>query len=458
MAIIHFINRKASQTADGMKFVLRYTMQDSKTIADDGIKYVSGVNCTPLSSYTEFNNTKRLYGKTDKRLYYHFVQSFSVDDNISPKTAHEIALRFISESDKFEGYETVVSTHCDRDHIHTHFVMNSVNADTGKKFHISENEINMLMRLSDNICREYGYSVIEQRQEDREKPMSDREYRSAEKGQSWKIQLEAVICNAMKTAVSKEHFISLMEAEGYGVKWTDERANITYTTPEGKACRDKKLHYTKFQKENMTNEFLYRTQITAEFYSRGTEKSWRRRKGAAVRSRDRTELASDDIYAKNADRVAERYSGNATDTHNSRTTARVSESAVKGADRMHGEDTNSHRTVSGQDGKLGEGLETEHRGNGKNLGETGWEYERELFTESLYAEGEYRGYDESVYEPNVLGVADTDSGAPTIGTDTAYLIGNLGNIIDEDAPVEDCTTIKHPTEHKKKNGHVMGGM
>ena len=113
-----------------------------------------GVNCTPQSAYTEFNNTKRLYDKNDGRLYYHFVQSFSVDENISPQTAHEIALRFAEETQKFNGFEIVVSTHCDRNHIHSHFVMNSVNADTGKKFHISEKEVEMLMKISDNICRD----------------------------------------------------------------------------------------------------------------------------------------------------------------------------------------------------------------------------------------------------------------------------------------------------------------
>ena len=232
-----------------MLFVLRYTMQDKKTVGDDGQKHVSGVNCTPISAYTEFNNTKKLYNKTDGRLYYHFVQSFSVNENISPQTAHEIALRFAEESNLFHEYEIVVSTHLDRDHIHSHFVMNSVNAETGKKFHINEKDIQELMKISDNICLEYGLSVIEPTpKSQRAKPMSDREYRSAEKGQSWKIRLEATISNAMEIASTKEHFIMLMEAEGYGVKWTDTRKNITYTTPEGKSCRDNKLHYKKIFK------------------------------------------------------------------------------------------------------------------------------------------------------------------------------------------------------------------
>lgn len=82
------------------------------------------------------------------------MQSFPVGENITPETAHEIALRFASESDKLKGFEIVVSTHCDRDHIHSHFVMNSVNAETGKKFHISENEVEQLMKESDRIIRE----------------------------------------------------------------------------------------------------------------------------------------------------------------------------------------------------------------------------------------------------------------------------------------------------------------
>ena len=76
MAIVHFVNYKKPQTEGGMLYVLRYTMQDKKTVASDGKKYVTGVNCTPQSDYTEFNNTKKLFGKIDGRLFYHFVQSF----------------------------------------------------------------------------------------------------------------------------------------------------------------------------------------------------------------------------------------------------------------------------------------------------------------------------------------------------------------------------------------------
>mgnify|MGYP003197096082 CR=1 FL=1 len=459
MAIIHFINRPKSQTSDGLFFVLRYTMQDKKTVTEDGVKYVSGVNCTLQSAYTEFYNTKKLFGKTEGRQYYHFVQSFSVNENISPQTAHEIALRFAEETEKFKGFEIVVSTHCDRDHIHSHFVMNSVNSDTGKKFHITEREIEMLMQASDNICREYGLSVIEPKpKSERAKPMSDREYRSAVKGESWKIQLEAVISNAMKTAASREHFIWLLESEGYKVKWTDARKNITYTTPDGKLCRDSKLHLQKFLKENMEYEFKIRQEICRRINYTGTETADRGRYRNPLRGGDRAELVGTDIYAESADRTAERDSGNPAYAYDKRGTENVYGQAVESADAVHRADQRNDRTVSDCNRNIGGGTDGEYQSADNGYRETGWENERELFEQSLYASQYGGGQVGAAHEQTVLDISDTFSGTHSIGTDTAYLIGNLSNIIDEDASVEDCTTKYYPAERKKNHGPVMGGM
>jgi len=459
MAIVHFVNYKKPQTEGGMLYVLRYTMQDKKTVASDAKKYVTGVNCTPQSAYTEFNNTKKLFGKIDGRLFYHFVQSFSVEENISPETAHEIALRFAQETEKFRGFEIVVSTHCDRDHIHSHFIMNSVNAESGKKFHITEREIEMLMQASDKICREYDLSILNPKpSSERVKSMSDREYRSAEKGESWKIRLEAVISNAMQTAVSKEHFIMLMEAEGYGVKWTDSRKNITYTTPDGKACRDSKLHYQKFLKESMENEFCYRAQITARFYNQNTTAAHRRRKGSYLRVGDRDELVGTDIYAEIANRTAERYSGNPTYAYEKRGTENVYGQAVESADAVHRADQRNDRTVSDSDGNIGGETDGEYRAADNGYRETGWENKRELFEQSLYASQYGGGQIGETHEQTVLDIPDTFGDTLDIGIGSAYLVGNLSNIIDEDTPVEDCTTKYYPAERKKNHGPVMGGI
>lgn len=455
MAIIHFINRPKSQTSNGLFFVLRYTMQDKKTVTEDGVKYVSGVNCTPQSAYTEFNNTKKLFGKTEGRQYYHFVQSFSVDENISPETAHEIALRFAQETEKFKGFEIVVSTHCDRDHIHSHFVMNSVNSETGKKFHITEREIEMLMRVSDNICREYGLSVIEPKpKSERAKPMSDREYRSAVKGQSWKIQLEAVISNAMKTAASREHFIWLLESEGHKVKWTDTRKNITYTTPEGKLCRDSKLHLQKFLKENMEYEFKIRQEICRRINYTGTKTADSGGYSNPLRVGDRDELESFDIRTEFSDRDIKFNYRDFTDPCDQEGNDGLYESAVEGADGIYRGDQSGDRGISGVYDDDGGEYVCGNTGNPYRYRETGWESERGVFEQALFGGGS----DAEAYGQNVLGIPDTFGDTLDIGIGAAYLFGNLSNIIDEETPVEDCTTKYYPAERKKNHGPVMGGM
>ena len=91
--------------------------------------------------------------------------------------------------------------------------------------------------------------------------MGTREYRSAAKGESWKFRLMNTIDQCMRYAATKDEFISLMESEGYQVRWTDSRKSITYPTPEGMKCRDDRLHDVKYMKEVMEDEFRIRTEI-----------------------------------------------------------------------------------------------------------------------------------------------------------------------------------------------------
>ena len=457
MAIVHFINSKSKQTAKGMAYVLRYTTQESKTIDENGIKLVTGINCTADSAYTEFCNTKTLFGKSDGRQYYHFVQSFGVDENITPQMAHEIALRFASETEKFKGFEIVVSTHCDRDHIHSHFVMNSVNAENGKKFHISENEFEELMNQSDKLCIEYGLSVVPKTTgKPKSKNMSDREYRSAVKRESWKLRLEATIANAMTIAKSKEHFIMLMEFEGYKVSWSDSRKYITYTTPDGNKCRDIKLFDNKFLKESMENEFTIRTKITSGFAYRGTAGSENRRDLCTLRIYNGTELEGFDSGAQ--------HSGEGTSGHRGEASVACYPTAV---DRKHAVTSgNTYKSYSeSEDGDLSVQFKSSgtYRGNEEitgeisdGYGETGWENERTVFTESLIREAEAQETHSETYAHS----SDTHSASHSLGADTAFLIGALSGIVEEDESEYDepcCYVVERKDKHKNR-GPSMGGM
>ena len=256
---------------------------------------------------------------------------------------------------------------------------------------------------------------------------------------------------------SKGHW-SYVGSSEYGVKWTDTRKNITYTTPEGKACRDSKLHLTKFLKESMEYEFIYRAQITAKFNNRNARADYRSRNRTSLRSGDRAELESNDIYAEIADRFAEGDSGYPAYADDRERTESIYGSAAECDDTVHRADQRSGRTVSDGDGSIGGGTDREYQSTDSGYRETGWENERELFEQHLYALQYGGGQAGEAYEQTVLDISDSFGGTHSVGTDAAYLIGDISNMIDEDAPVEDCTTMHQPRRQKKNTGPVMGGM
>lgn len=267
MAIVHFVNyKRGTQSRAAMRGVMLYVMQEKKT-AWEGVPLVSGINCQPQSVYDDFLNTKLLYHKDGGVMFYHMVQSFPKGAEVDPRQAHEAARRL---AEYFNGCEVLVCTHVDREHIHSHCVINSVNFETGKKLHMAKEQIQELMRRNDAICQEMGLPVFDAPTQ-QARGMSGAEYHTALRGQSWKLRLMNTIDECMKYAADKDAFVSLMESEGYAVCWESSRKYITYTTPDGMKCRDNKLHEEKYCKEAMEHEFRIRAELVKRKLRRAEE-------------------------------------------------------------------------------------------------------------------------------------------------------------------------------------------
>ena len=255
MATVTYI-RESKQSISAMKGVIDYCCQDKKVYDEiSNQRLVIGINCDGENAFKEFMATKKSYGKTDGMNFYQYVQSFSPEENITPHQAHEIAIEFAEKA--WTGYEVLVATHCDAQHIHSHFVINSVSFENGKKLRQNPNTLKSLRVLSDEICRQHNLSTLVPYNKDGIK-ISTREYRTAVKGQSWKFKLMNDIDKAMNISGSKEDFINAMSIMGYSVTWTDDRKYITYQCPNKMKCRDIKLHNYKYLKGSMENEFRYR--------------------------------------------------------------------------------------------------------------------------------------------------------------------------------------------------------
>ena len=259
------------QNRFAMRAVINYCQQEYKTFDNKSKRQlISGVNCDGANSFREFMATKKVYGKDNGFFFYHYAQSFSPKEKITPEQAHEIALEFAEKA--WSGHEVLVATHCDREHIHSHFVINSVGFESGKKLRQSPSTLKQLRKLSDEICIAHGLSVLQPYQGGKNS-MSSREYRARLRGNSWKEKLAKDIDTAMSYSGSKDEFIRNMSILGYHMTWTDTRKNITFQCPNGKKCCDDKLHDNKYLKESIESELLQREFPDGEKLPTGWETS-----------------------------------------------------------------------------------------------------------------------------------------------------------------------------------------
>lgn len=255
MATVNFISY-SHQSRTVLSRVTAYVMQGQKTAEGE---WVSGQNCLPQLAAREFTATREAYRKDSPVWFYHYTQSFHPREPVTPALAHRIAKEFASQA--WPDSEVLIATHVDAAHIHSHFLVNAVCHESGKMLRQGPNTLRQLRQLSDGLCMKYGLSVLPQKQKQTAQGMGTREYRSAERGQSWKFRLMNTIDDCMCYAKTKAEFMTLMKSEGYDIRWTGSRKNITYTTPDGNKCRDSKLHDNKYLKEAMELEFAIRAEL-----------------------------------------------------------------------------------------------------------------------------------------------------------------------------------------------------
>ncbi len=410
-----------------MKSVMRYVSQMSKTLWD-GQQLVSGIGCQPETAFDEFLSTKLLHHKEGGVMFYHMVQSFPKGANIDPRTAHEAARRLAGY---FEGCEVLVCTHTDREHIHSHCIINSVNFETGKKLHMADEQIQALRARNDQICEKLGLPKFQKNEQRQSGGMSNAEYYPAAKGESWKLELMRVIDECMRYAASREEFLALLRSEGYDAAWTGSRKNITYTTPDGRKCRDSKLHMTKYLKENMEAEFGYRT-----------ENDNTRTVDAAQKADGRGTTA-----------------GTQRDGHGAELerAARNAGQAVPAADAVR------HGPENASDESRSAGISDQDANERRKFRETGWEPEREVFFQLQGADREYEAlpnrdperYEEAAFE---YGAGDAEENPDVrvdfdYGSDLVRDAVRLGRAVEQmtdDAPTRDGTTMPPHIDSKRR--------
>ncbi len=206
MAVTKILARKGRLDI-GINYVLNGDKTEERVLT-------AHLNCDPGRECRQMLDTKRAVGKTDGVQYYHMIQSFKPGE-ITPELALEIAKEFTQEH--LPGYETVIGVHVDREHIHAHILFNSVNADTGEKYHSNaQSYYSQIRGISDRLCREHGLSVIMQGES--AKAVSYIEWLRQSRGQpTFRSMLEADLRTAIQDANDLGHFFLLMEHKGWEI-------------------------------------------------------------------------------------------------------------------------------------------------------------------------------------------------------------------------------------------------
>ena len=202
--------------------VIRYAVNSEKTQEkgnEDGTplhRFVSGINCSPATARDEMLAVKKRFGKKDGTVAYHGYQSFAPGE-ATPELAHEIGVKLATRL-WGDRYQVIVATHLDKEnHLHNHFVLNTVSFVDGIKYHRTKKDYHDMQTVSDELCREYRLSVIENPQYGKAKQYG--EWRAEqEQRPTWRGLIRADMDEAIRQSMTERQFFDNLRKKGYEVK------------------------------------------------------------------------------------------------------------------------------------------------------------------------------------------------------------------------------------------------
>lgn len=234
--------------------VMEYAADELKT---ERCEYVHGINCRPDNAIRVFNETRKRWGRAkDKRVCYHGYQSFNTDE-VDAKAAHEIGIE-LAERLWGDRFEVIVATHCNTGHYHNHFLLNAVSFVDGRKYCNYKADYEQVRKVSDEICRERGISVLEN--SPIHTPGSKNEVWLHKAGKlSQRDMLKADMEYCLKYASNYRELESQLWGLGYSIDWV--RMSVKPKNRE-RAIRLKNIGFTK----EIIEEYLRKNRYNENFY------------------------------------------------------------------------------------------------------------------------------------------------------------------------------------------------
>ena len=226
------ISENQSQSTQGLEDVITYAVNTEKTRRGQSEsmerelvgeseelmeQYVSGVNCAPTTAREEMIAVKKRFGKEDGIVAFHGYQSFAPGE-CNPEMAHEIGKK-LAEELWGSQYQVLIATHLDKaNHLHNHFVVNSVSFLDGKRYHRTNQDYRDMRMVSDRLCKEYQLSVVQQPEQGKGKHYA--EWQAEQQGKpSYHSMVKADVDEAIRKARTEKQFFFYLREKGYSFKF-----------------------------------------------------------------------------------------------------------------------------------------------------------------------------------------------------------------------------------------------
>ncbi|MDK2965470.1 relaxase/mobilization nuclease domain-containing protein [Lacrimispora sp.] len=256
MAITKVMHMKASKNRQidvHLKQAIAYILKPEK-LGDANL--VGGINCLPEKAYEMMKATKMMFQKTGGRQGYHLVISLKPGEG-TPEQMYDIAMRFAEELLHNE-YEAVVAVHTDREHLHAHIVLNSVNMVNGHKYQYHNGDWKAIIQpITNRLCEEYGLDIMPAEYSKDPKNMSRPEW---ERENSYTTLIKDDVNYCALLAEDERHFIYLLSRLGYEVK---EGKHIAVKAPGMKRFKRIDTISEDFSRENINALIRYRDSSNA---------------------------------------------------------------------------------------------------------------------------------------------------------------------------------------------------
>ena len=207
---------------------LKYIANPDKT---EEQLYISSLNCSEDISIAEQEfcltyqhySHKNFYSKPNKNdkssvKAFHIIQSFKAGE-CNAGTAHKIGLEWV-QSVFGKNFQAVICTHTDREHIHNHICLCPYDLD-GIKFNSNKKSLELIRRISDEICRNYGICEMEKLTNDKTHipvGVCYGEWKYRKFGTSWKEIIRRKIDYLIRNSADLNDLLFQLEQQDFVIK------------------------------------------------------------------------------------------------------------------------------------------------------------------------------------------------------------------------------------------------